>query len=376
MSRVRVDAAATACAPRVLDLEGADGAGIVPAWRALASEVEDSSYFQTPDWVLAWWATVARRPRTRLALWCEADGRLSAVAAVSDVRRRPDRRIPLSVPVLANAGSGPGDADHCGPLVAPGRELDVASWLTNIARTRALVLQNIASPRGAFVPRAARPTSVTTCPRLRIEDLDPRFIPSAGFRRQLRRYECALADAGVTFEWVEPGRVGAEHVDALIRLHFGRRSAAGGRSSLDERHRALLHRLTASAEPGRGPAAVVARAGERIVAELVGFRWKDSFAAYQSGWHSDYAAHSLGSVLVHQSIRLAAAHGVGVFDFLRGAETYKYRFGAIDRYDESFLVPTGASGLALQLGHAVRTRVRRLNAPARIRTGRRPASTV
>ena len=77
---------------------------------------------------------------------------------------------------------------------------------------------------------------------------------------------------------------------------------------------------------------------------------------------------------MHQSIRLAAAHGVGVFDFLRGAESYKYRFGAIDTYDESFLVPTGASGLALQLGHVARARVRHLNAPAPVRTGRRPAS--
>ena len=214
---------------------------------------------------------------------------------MSDVRRRLDRRIPLSVPVFANAGSGPGDADHCGPLVGPGRDSDVAAWLTDMPRSRALVLQNIAGPHGAFIPRAARPTigrrHVRAVP---IEDLDPQFIPSASFRRQLRRYERALADAGVTFEWVEAG---GSRLSMSMRCSGCTSVAApqqAPESSLDERHRVLLLRLTAcrrGADPLRS-----SPVRERIVAVLVGFRWKDSFAAYQSGWHSDYAADSLGSV--------------------------------------------------------------------------------
>src|SRR3954471_19254632 len=38
-------------------------------WLELAARVEGSSYFQTPDWVLAWWETLARQPPTRIATW-------------------------------------------------------------------------------------------------------------------------------------------------------------------------------------------------------------------------------------------------------------------------------------------------------------------
>ena len=47
---------------------------------------------------------------------------------------------------------------------------------------------------------------------------------------------------------------------------------------------------------------------------------------------------SLGSVLLHQAIRMASQSGVQTFDFLRGDEPYKYRFGAVDTFDRSYLL--------------------------------------
>ncbi len=100
----------------------------------------------------------------------------------------------------------------------------------------------------------------------------------------------------------------------------------------------------------------MARRGQAIVGVLYGFWWLDTFAAYQSGWDRDYARHALGNVLILHALEFAAASGARWFDFLRGTEPYKYRFGASDRWDRSWLVPRGPAGALL----VARERARRL----------------
>ncbi|MGH8978140.1 MAG: GNAT family N-acetyltransferase, partial [Acidimicrobiia bacterium] len=355
---------------RVVDLARANADDLVEPWRALAAGLEASSYFQTPDWVLAWWATVAQRPPTRFACWFDDDGQLSALVGLSETEHRVNRRSPLSVRVLINAGSGPGDADHCGPLVPARLQTAAAEWISRAAGSRSVLLSDIDGGTWPPLPDGAQLITQTTCPRLSVAHPDQPFVRSSGFRRQLRRYERQLAERGVAFRWVPPGEVDASLIAELLALHYGRRAAAGAGSSLDERHRALLVGLAAAATPGSGPAAVVAHAGSHVVGVLLGFVWKDTFSAYQSGWSPDFATHSLGSVLLHQAIRLSAGEGVRTFDFLRGAEPYKYRFGAVDRYDETYLLPRGMSGRTLRFEQAVRHAAHRFSARVNLRRGR------
>src|ERR1700747_1942429 len=44
---------------------------VVAEWRDLAARIDASSFFQTPDWVLAWWEDRGRPP-TRIGLWRDA----------------------------------------------------------------------------------------------------------------------------------------------------------------------------------------------------------------------------------------------------------------------------------------------------------------
>ncbi|WAL74991.1 GNAT family N-acetyltransferase [Kitasatospora sp. YST-16] len=105
------------------------------------------------------------------------------------------------------------------------------------------------------------------------------------------------------------------------------------------------------AAPGRGPAFQLARCRGEVVGVLYGFRWADRFAYYQTGWDPRFAADSLGTALVDAAVRNCAAEGVRTFDFLRGAEPYKYRFGAVDRTDTGWLRPRGPGGALLALKH-------------------------
>jgi CelD/BcsL family acetyltransferase involved in cellulose biosynthesis len=67
----------------------------------------------------------------------------------------------------------------------------------------------------------------------------------------------------------------------------------------------------------------------------------------------------MGSVLTYHAIRFAALAGARIFDFLRGTEPYKYRFGAVDRADRTWMVPRGPGGLLLSARYRARDRVRR-----------------
>ncbi len=343
--------------PQIVEVGSHLSPEVTDRWRTLALELDGTSYFQTPDWILGWWRTIAERPPTALALWSNNEGRLQALVGLSRVRLRVDRRFPVSIPVIVNAGSGPGDADHCGPLVDTALAGDVASWLVDAAADATLLLRDVDGTNEALRLPAARVVATTRCPRLHIDDGPSPIARSANFRRQLGRFERQLGRMGIEFEWIEPTGVDDALVDALFELHGRRRDTMGTTSTLDARHRSLLLALLETATPTHGPAAAIARIGRRIVGVIVGFRWKATFSAYQSGWDPSFAANSLGSVLLHQAIRMASQSGVQTFDFFRGDEPYKYRFGAVDTIDRSYLLARGLSGHALELELAMRRRV-------------------
>ena len=322
-------------------------------WNRLAAECDGSSYFQTADWVGSWWETVAGRPTTRVAVWHGDDGSLDAVAAVSRGRSALHRRLGLALPVTVMAGTGPGDADHCGPLARPGRRADVAAWLRDQARRRTLVAASVSSD-GGIEPAGARVVAHTACPRLA---LDGRPVGrSSNFRRQLGRFSRRLVQDGVTFDWVPPGSVGPAVVDDLLTLHRRLRSGRAQATSLRPAHRDLLLRCSERATADSGPAALVARRHEGVVGVLLGFWWQGCFSAYQSGWDNAYASDSLGSVLVSEAIRAAADAGAHTFDFLRGAEPYKYRFDAVDAWDDTSVIAAGPVGALLLARARVKSR--------------------
>jgi CelD/BcsL family acetyltransferase involved in cellulose biosynthesis len=336
---------AAGIAPEVVELEQiAAGDRLQGDWLELAERHENSSYFQTPDWVLSWWESLGARTHTRVAAWRTASGELDALVALSRSRERLNRRLALAVPVYSNSGSGAGDADHCAWLVAPDRRGDVAEWLGAATAGSALLVRGAAPDWPAeTLPAGARTIVSTACPRVPLPIAESTGQPSDDFVRQLRRFTRRLERKGVRFDWVAPPGVDEPLLEALFELHAqGRHGGSFGKERLGL-HSQLLRR----AAPGRGPAAVVARREEQIVGVLYGFCWRDTFAAYQQGWDRAFARDALGNVLVLHALEFATEQGLRSFDFLRGREPYKYRFGAHDEWDRTWLVPRGVAGALL-----------------------------
>ncbi len=197
---------------------------------------------------------------------------------------------------------------------------------------------------GALVPDDAVIVERTPCPRLDIPSDPGQIGGSPRFRKHLRSYVRALEKDGVEFSWEAPGSVAPDTLRRLLTLHRMRAGVKGISSSFDERRLGFLSGLTAASDGVSGPAAIVATSGGSAIGILYGFLWGDTFSYYQTGWDPRWARSSLGTALVREAIARASEHGATRFDFLRGGESYKYRFGAKDVFDETWLVPKGLGG--------------------------------
>jgi CelD/BcsL family acetyltransferase involved in cellulose biosynthesis len=71
--------------------------------------------------------------------------------------------------------------------------------------------------------------------------------------------------------------------------------------------------------------------GQRAAGYL-NFHYLDRLWIYNSGLDRSFSEYSPGWVLLGELLQWANQNGVREFDFMRGDEEYKYRFGAVDRF--------------------------------------------
>jgi CelD/BcsL family acetyltransferase involved in cellulose biosynthesis len=62
------------------------------------------------------------------------------------------------------------------------------------------------------------------------------------------------------------------------------------------------------------------------------FDYDNTIWAYNAGFSNEYAELSPGWLLHAEMIRWCIERGRKIFDFMRGGEEYKYRFGGINRF--------------------------------------------
>jgi CelD/BcsL family acetyltransferase involved in cellulose biosynthesis len=307
------------------------------AWRELAGEAEGASYFQTPDWVRAWWETLGGRCPGRCVMVRDRD-RLIGFYALSEVRERLTRLLPTKVAMVTNAGSGIG-TDHAGWLALDGAEITLIEWLRGQGP---MLLRGIPMAMGEAL--GGRLLDNELCPSLVLEKAPE--LMSSKLAKTLRNAQRRLEREGVTFSYKAPGQVDVADLKHLYRLNRIRRTDSGDRAVFDDPERQAFHeRLLEASDESGGTSVMVAMEGDEVVGVLYGFVWRQTFAYYQIGWDTRFKKLSLGSVLVLESIDEARRQGFESFDFLRGAEEYKYRFGATDVLEGTFAVGRSA-GLA------------------------------
>ncbi len=325
-----------------------DAALPVAEWDDLARST-GGSYFQTATWAVAWWDRLAGRPETLVGLWRDAAGALEGVCAVSRVTQPLLRSGGPAVRMWVNTGSGAGAGDHLGWPGRPEIRGDMVGWVTG-ATSGPVLLSNLTAEGAGGLAEAGfdkvedNPTLVAPL------GSGPDWFPgSSDFAKKLRYFERQLEKLGISIAMVPASGIDADLFKRLLELHAVRAEGMGWGSSFDHDREAFHRQLIDRAADGQGPMACVARLDGDVVGVLYGFRFGATFAYYQTGWSQEYVKQSLGSVLVTTTMRHAAETGATTFDFLRGDDAYKRRFGAAPVADSSWALQRGIAGAAVGL---------------------------
>lgn len=299
-------------------------------WSHFWRECEAATPFQTPEWLLPW----ARRwaPNSLLVITVRQRGRLVGLAPFF-------LYAPAGSPLRTVVILGNGLSDTLDGLATPGNEQAVVdSVLTTLdehsAEWDACDWQQLRAespllnqaPPGSWAdnvfPNDAWPTlSLPVEPRL-----------SRHFARRLHADRARLERLGpVRFERAHADTFDA-CFDSLVALHAARWGSRDGQPGVlaDPAVRAF-HREAAAGLLALGVLRFYRLwIGDRVAAVYHGFLHRERASYYLGGFDPTLSAFGLGNQIVWHALRTAEQEGARVFDFLRGHEPYKYRWGAVD----------------------------------------------
>jgi CelD/BcsL family acetyltransferase involved in cellulose biosynthesis len=297
------------------------------AWRALWRRAAAATIFQSPDWLIPWWRHFAPGQLTCIALWQGKE--LVGIAPL--YREDSSRRLlPLGVSlsdcldvlfaeeILHNArhamqveiARAAGAGEICFPDVVPN------------ASVLGLALNGCSTRR-----RPGQPS-----PELVLGPGDnPLKNVPAHQRQNLRTAENRARRRGCAIDELVADEL-PRFIPALMQLHSARQRQLG-HGGLDQDARVLPFFSEAFgplAHEGVVRAYSIACEG-RLIGGYLGFLHRGRASYYLGGFDPEFTFESPGTILIGHAMRCAAAEGAHTFDFLRGAEPYKYAWGARDR---------------------------------------------
>jgi CelD/BcsL family acetyltransferase involved in cellulose biosynthesis len=155
-------------------------------------------------------------------------------------------------------------------------------------------------------------------------------------RRKLRR--AAEHEVPVRFYVVEDPTMLDSEIEAFFQLMVQDPNKAGFLTGVMRSQ--ITGTLRAAFQNGYLWLAFLEVGGVKAAAAL-NFDYKNKLWGYNSGVGRDFMELSPGWVLLGHQLQWACEHGRYEFDFLRGGEEYKYRFGAVNRYVLRAIVTPG-----------------------------------
>ena len=310
-----------------------------PEWLRLLGEMSFQSVFFTPHWQETWWRHFGAGRQLSILTVRSDDGRLQGLAPLM----RSDDSEAARLEFIGDLEL----CDYFDLLIAPRRQRDVAQTMADYFVSQASeeveiclnnlsassptleLLQDSLANQGLLVETDI----IETCPTIVLPmNWDAYLATLRGkdrheLRRKLRRAENAVELAYTVTD--TPDRLD-EDLDTFIALH--RMSQQDDKQGFMTPSKVAFFRDMARQLWREGWLELAfLHADDRPIAGLCCMTYGTTYAAYNSGYHPEYGALSAGIVLFANRIHSAINRGFGAFDFLRGNEAYKYRFGASDR---------------------------------------------
>jgi CelD/BcsL family acetyltransferase involved in cellulose biosynthesis len=298
---------------------------LAPEWAALWQRVPATTPFQSPAWLVPWWRHFRPGRLSTVGLW--RAGRLTGVLPLYHADESPGGNLRLL---------GGGNTDYLDALVEPGcaRELGpvIGEALAQIREPdEAVRLERLPawSPLACVEGDFDRGREDEPCPVLDLPHgsrscwKDARYL----LRRLGRMDGFAIRTAG--------GDDLGVAIDCLAALHASRWADRGMPGIFADPTNAAFLREAAAALLDAGVLRChLLQLQGRVVAAHLGMVAKGRAYHYIAGFHPAVARLSPGSALLAHAIEDAERNGARAFDFLRGAEDYKYHWGAEDQWTQ------------------------------------------
>lgn len=356
----------------------AELAALAGEWRSLLDSSGQDHLFLTWEWLQSWWVHLGCG--RRLFLLAARDGpELVALAPLALTPPKLRRLAPFRS--LEFLGAGTVGSDYLDLIVRRGSE-DAAlqAFSDHLAGKRVMLHLGRTRREGSLAARlfdrlgprgwSHRETSIEVCPFIRLAGHTwDSYLATLGsahrynFQRRLKNLRRRYA--------VELHRVATEEDRApalawLLRLHEARWRPRGGSEAFSSEGLLSFHEDLTRRALARGWLRLLElRLDGRPAASLYGFRYRDVFCFYQSGFDPAYAKDSVGLVMMGLAIKSALEEGADEYDLLHGDEAYKFQWARETRELAGLeFFPPLLRGLAcrqaVDLGRAARRVARRM----------------
>jgi CelD/BcsL family acetyltransferase involved in cellulose biosynthesis len=337
-------------------------------WRDVFASNASHSVFLSWEWISNWWQYFGQDRSLKILCVDKEGGQTVAIAPFCVIERTIFKKAYLREWVFLGAEST-ACSDHLGYLVRPGiderliqRMLDeVWAQVTGPDLLRLTDLR----PRGGIasvIERWAGNNSVQVekvagqeCPLVQLPDAWETFISglSKKFRAEVRlKTRRVSGNAELQMLRILTADEARHVVDDLVRLSKLRLADMGIRSTLsDSRMEAFLKVVVPAMVDSDLAWLDMIKHGDRTVAVTFHMRDGDSAAFYQGGFDPEYAWYSPLIVLLAHVIERSISGGYRYYDFLRGSESYKFRWGAeVARSDDLLIQRRSAYATVLRAG--------------------------
>lgn len=310
-----------------------------PEWNELVHRSGSDTLFLTWEWQSTWWRHLGEGQLLLLGFRAEADGRLVGIAPLF-FSRQPEGKVAIHQVGCRDV------SDYLDLIVEQGQEDAVYTAFMEYLEGEAphwdlMDLCNLPqrSPTPARLRDLAQARGYQTlievedvCPIIDLPETWDDYLDTLSrkqrheVRRKLRK---ADAEADTRFVIVGPEHDLKSAMEVFIELH--QKSTPEKDQFMDPVMQRFFFEVSqALQQQGWLQLTFVEMNGQKS-ASLLNFDYGGDILVYNSGYDPDqFSQLSPGIVVTARCIEHAIALGRKRFDFLRGDEVYKYRFGAQD----------------------------------------------
>ncbi|MFH1623810.1 MAG: GNAT family N-acetyltransferase [Pseudomonadota bacterium] len=325
---------------------------LVNDWKELVKKTPFNEVFLTSQWQSTWWRHFGKNKELRLLAVRQEEGELLGLASFL-IESSPDGKRVMKflggtdvtdyLDIIAKSGY---EQEMCKKTVDFWKSIDEEWDLIDCHSLKDTAialngLKELAMEHGYSVEVSVE----DVCPKINLpaswedylELLDTKDRHE--LRRKIRRVE--KLPESVDRHSTEKADSLAREMGLFLSLH--RKSNAEKEGFMNKGMESFFLAIANILFPENWLKLSFLRIGGIHVASSLCFDYQNKICLYNSGYDPTYSYLSPGIVLVAHLIREAIACGRSEFDFLRGREPYKYRFGARDSNIYRMVVKKGNS---------------------------------